>query len=120
MLQSSQAGAQGGGEEAIVAYLHKATWQNVLKKTLDEMLHGESTGPELSGVRGAILESDLGSLHTVALIDRNQAPVANGDAVDVGGQVFEGSLPIADWLAVDNPFPPPDFWRDFRIERRCS
>jgi hypothetical protein len=54
------------------------------------------------------LEGDLGSLHATAVIDGEQTPVAEGDTVDVGSQVFESSLPIADWLAMDNPFSPPD------------
>jgi hypothetical protein len=64
------------------------------------------------------LESDLGSLHglrrafdrgAAAVIDREQTPVAEGDAVNVGSQVFESSLPVADVFAMDDPCSPPYF-----------
>lgn len=120
LLQSSQPGAQGCAEEAIVAHFHETARQDMLKKALDEMLHGETTGLDLACVGGAVLESDLRSLQIVAMIDRDQTPVADGNTVDVGGQVFEGSLPVSHWFAMDNPFSPPDFWRDLCVDGRSS
>lgn len=92
----------------------------MLEEALDEMLHGESTGLELAGVGGAVLESDLGSFQAATVIDGEQAPVAEGDAVDVGGQILESGLPIADWLAMHDPISPPDFCRDARVESSFS
>ena len=120
MLQSGQAGAAGSAEETEVAHLHKATRQDVLEEALDEMLHGEGTSFELASICGAVLEGDLGSLQAATMIDGEQTPVADGDAVDVGSQVFEGSLSIADWFAVDDPFSLPDFWGDLCVESRFA
>jgi hypothetical protein len=50
LLQSSQAGAQGCGEEAEVAHFDEAAWQDVLEEALDEVFHGESADFKLPGV----------------------------------------------------------------------
>ena len=91
----------------------------MLEEALDEMLHGKGAGLELSGIGSAILESDLSVLQ-IALGERQQAPVANGDAVDVRSQVFEGSLAITHSLAMDHPCPSPDFWGNVSVERGFS
>jgi hypothetical protein len=120
LLQSGQAGAAGSAEETEVAHFHEAARQDVLEEALDEMLHGEGTSFELASICGAVLESDLGSLQAATLIDGEQAPVAESNAVDVGSQVFESSLPIANWFAVDNPCSLPDFFGDVCVESRSS
>jgi len=120
LLQNSQAGAQGGSEEAEVAHLHEATRQDVLEEALDEVLHGEGASFKLAGICGAILEGELGSLQVAALIHGDQASVAEGNAVDVGSQVFESNLPITNWFAVDNPFSLPDFSRNLCVEGRFA
>ena len=109
-------GAQGCAEEAKVAHFHETVWQNMLEETLDEVLHGKGTGLELSGIGGAVLEGELGSLQTATVINGDQTPVAEGNAVDVGSQVFESSLPIADWFAMHNPFSLPDCWGNLCVE----
>jgi len=120
LLQSGQAGAAGSAEETEVAHFHEAARQDVLEEALDEMLHGEGASFELAGICGAILEGELGSLQAAALIYGEQAPVAESNAVDVGSQVFENSLSIADWFAVDNPFSLPDFSRNLCVESRFA
>jgi hypothetical protein len=120
LLQSSQAGAQDSAEEAEVAHFHESAWQNMLEEALDEMFHGEGAGFELSRVGGAVLEGKLGSFQAATVIDGEQTPVADGDAVDVGSQVFEGSLSIADWLAMHDPCSPPYFCGDLGVEGRSS
>ncbi len=115
-MQSSQPGAQGSAEEAEVTHFHESAWQDMLEEALEELLHGEGAGFELAGVGGAVQEGEQGSLHTAAMIDGEQAPVADGDAVDVGSQVFEGSLSIAHPFAVDDPFPSPDFFGGLLVE----
>ncbi len=115
-MQSRQAGAQGGAEEAEVAHFHKTAWQDMLEEALEEVLHGEGAGFELAGVRRAVLEGDAGRLQAATVLDGDQTPVAEGDAVDVGSQVFESRLAVAHSLAVDDPFAPPDFLWDLFIE----
>ena len=88
----------------------------MLKEALDEMLHGERTGLELSGVRGAVLKGDLRGLQAATMIDGEQTPVSECDAVDVGGQILERGLSVTHWFAMHDPFSPPDFWRDLCIE----
>ena len=92
----------------------------MLKEALDEMLHGEGAGFELAGVCGAVLKGDLGGLQAATMINGDESPVADGNAVDVGSQVFEGSLPVAHPLAMDDPFSSPDFWGNFCIENRSA
>ena len=116
MLQSGQSGADGSAEETEVAHFHEAARQDVLEEALDEMLHGEGTSFELASICGTVLEGELGSLQAAALIDGEQAPVAESNAVDVGSQVFEGSLSITNWLAMHNPLSSPDFWGNWCVE----
>lgn len=116
MLQSSQARAAGSAEEAEVAHFHEAARQDVLEETLDEVLHREATGLELSGVGWTILEGKQGSFQATAMIDGDQTAVIDGNAVDVGGQVFEGSLSITNWFAMHNPLSSPDFRGDLCVE----
>ena len=113
-------GTQGSAEETEVAHFHEAAWQDVLEETLDEMLHREGASFELASICGAVLEGNLGSLEAATMMDGEQAPVADGNAVDVGSQVFEGSLPITNWFAVDDPFSLPDFWGDLCVESRFA
>ena len=120
MLQSGQAGAAGSAEETEVAHFHEAARQDVLEEALEEMLHGEGTSFELAGICGAVLEGNLGSLQAAALIDGEQAPVAESNAVDVGSQIFESSLPITNWFTVDNPFSLPDLSRNLCVESRFA
>ena len=70
---------------------------------------------ELSGIGSAILESDLGVLQA-ALGERKQAAVADGDAMDVGSQVFESGLSIAHSLAMYDPVFAPNLGGEKGIE----
>ena len=88
----------------------------MLEEALDEMLHGEGARLELPRVGEAVLEGDLGCLQATTLIDGEQTPVAKGNTVDVRCQIFESSLPIADWFAMHNPLSSPDFWGDLCVE----
>ena len=118
MLQSGQAGAAGSAEGTEVAHFHEVAWQNVLEEALDEMLHREGAGFELAGIGRAVLESNLGGLHAALMLDGDQAPVAKCHAVDVGSQVFERGLSVADWFTMHDPFSPPDFFGDVCVESR--
>jgi len=78
---------------------------------VDEAFHRSGAGLELSCIRSAILESDLGSSQGAVIGELHQSAVADGDTEDVRGQVLEGGLSIADRLAVDDPILLPDLWR---------
>jgi len=56
LLQERQPGADRSAEEAVVADLDKGMREDMLQKTLKELLDGKRTGFELTGIRGAKLE----------------------------------------------------------------
>ena len=58
-LKLGQPGAQGSAEETVVTDFDESMWQDVLEKAVQETLHREGASFELSGIRSAILESDL-------------------------------------------------------------
>jgi hypothetical protein len=74
----------------------------VLQEAVDELFGGEGAELGLSGIGGAITESDL------IVLQIDQAAVADGDAEDVRGQVLHCGAAIADWFAVDNPLLFPN------------
>jgi len=76
--------AQAGAEEAIVAHLDEAPGQDVLEEAADELLGRQGAGSERAGVGGAVAEGDP------VMLDFQDAPVADGDAEDVGGEILEG------------------------------
>jgi hypothetical protein len=75
-----------GSEQAVVTDFDEAFGQNVLKEAADELFGRDG---RVSGlIRGRILvgKSDL------AILEREDAVIADGDAKDVRGEVFESSL----------------------------
>jgi hypothetical protein len=75
-----------GCEQAIVTDFDEAFGQNVLKEAADELFGRDG---RVSGlIRGRILvgKSDL------AILEGEDAVIADGDAKDVRGEVFESSL----------------------------
>ena len=90
----------GGTEEAIVTHLDKALGQDMLKKAMDEFFGGQGAELGLTGV-GFVTEGDLVILHL------DDAAVADRDAKDVGGEIFEGGATVADGLTVDDPILLP-------------
>ena len=115
LLEKSQAFAACRAKESEVTYFHKTSWQDVLQETVDEFLHGKGAMFELSGIGSAILESDQGVLQA-AFGERQQAAVADGDAMDVGSQVFESSLSITNWLAMHDPVFAPSPGREIGVD----
>jgi hypothetical protein len=77
-----------------------------LEEAADELLGLESGGSEGAGVGGAIAEGDL------AVVQLEDAVIADGDAKDVGSQILEGVESIAHGLAMDDPVLLPDCWWD--------
>ncbi len=83
----------------------------MLEEAVDEAIHGGGAGLEQACIGSAILESDLRSLRAAVIGELYQATIADGDTIDVRGQVFDGRLSITDRLAVDDPILEPDLWR---------
>ena len=65
-------------------------WQDVLKEAADELLGGDLGSSDLTGSRVLVLEGDL------AVIQREDAVVADGNSNDVRGKIFERRLAAAD------------------------
>jgi hypothetical protein len=76
----------GGSEQAIVTDFDESFWQDVLKEAANKLLGGN--GRESGLISGRILvgESDL------AILEGEDAAIADGDAKDVRSKVFEGGL----------------------------
>jgi hypothetical protein len=110
--EGGQAEVVSVGEEAEVAYLHEAFWEDMLKETVDEFIGREGAELDLAGVGRAIAEGDL------VVLELDETAVGDGDAEDIGGQVFEGRASIANGFAMDNPLMFPGRGRQGAGERR--
>jgi hypothetical protein len=98
----------GRAEQAIVTHFDESVRQDVLKKPTDKLFGGHRAGFDLIGGRVLGLKRDL------VIVQRENPVVADSDAKDVGGQVFEGGLTAADRLAVNDPVLGPDALIDDR------
>lgn len=97
LLQGCQASPQGGAEETIVTDLHKALRQDMLQKTMNELLGSQGTTFFCAGLGVAIPER-----HTIPF--QLQDPVvANGDPENVRGQILQGIQTRANRFTVYDP-----------------
>jgi len=69
----------------------------VLKETTNKLFGRHGTADELSRGHILVLKGD------VAVREREDAVVADGHTKDIRGEIFEGVLATADWLAIHNP-----------------
>lgn len=116
LLQGNEFSTLVGGEEAIVANLHKTVRQDVLEKALDEIFSGESATLELTVIGRAVGEGDTGRCHVTGINVADQTTVAESDPENVGSQILERCLSIANRLAVHHPFFSPNLGRDLGEE----
>jgi len=91
-----------GREQAVVTDFDEAFGQDVLKEATDKLLGGN--GRESGPISGRIL---VGKSHLAILEDENAA-IADGDAKDVRSEVFEGGLARAYGLRVNDPIFAPN------------
>ena len=96
LFQGTEAGVGAGVQEADVTDFLEAFGEHMLQKTAEEVQGRQGHGPPAGLVR-LIAEGDGAVLHA------QQPPVRQGDPVEIGGQVFQSRLTIADRLAVDGP-----------------
>src|SRR6266852_4037857 len=89
-------------EQAVVAHFDEAWWEYVLEEATDELCGRHLIGFELVSGRLFIGESD------VAVLQLEEAVVADSDAKDVRGEILEGLLARADGFGVDYPIFAPD------------
>ena len=107
-LQDNQFAPNGSAKETVIAHLDKGMREDMLEETLKELLHGKRTFFELAGIGNAVLKGNLRIFHGTAVIKRKQAPITDGNAMNIGSQILESGLPIANGLAVNDPFLSPD------------
>ena len=88
----------------------------MLEETLEKLLDRKGALFELPGIGSAILKGDLGTLHTAAILKRKQTAIADGNPMDIGSQVLERGLTIANGFAMHDPLLCPDLGRDLLKE----
>jgi hypothetical protein len=83
-------------------------WKDMLQETLKKLLNRKDALFELTGIRNPVLKGNLRSFHGATVIKRKQASITDGNSMDIGSQILESSLPIANGLAMNDPFFCPD------------
>jgi len=104
--EGGQERALGRAEETEIADLDETLGQDVLEEAVDELFSREGAERDLAGSGRAVAKGDL------VVFELDQAAVADGDTEDVGSQVLEGSVAVADRFAVDDPILLPDIGWD--------
>ena len=101
LAQGKQAGTQGGAKETEVTDLHKATGEDMLQETVNELFSRERAVFELAGLGSPILESDQGRFHVSGVHHLGETAIANGhaggcqeDCVNGNGFRWPGDLQI--------------------------
>lgn len=107
-MQRFKFAALGSVKEAKIAHFDKAIRQDMLQEALDEAFDRKGMSFEMPDIRSAVLERDQRSFDAFAMFDGKQAAVADGNAVDLGSQVFKSGLTIADRFAVNHPIFAPN------------
>ena len=77
----------------------------MLQKTVNERFSRECTQFELAGIRCPVAKGNL------VVFELDQAAVGDGYPENIGGEVFQGCVSIADWFAVHHPILLPDLRR---------
>ncbi|SRR6266571_4811436 len=86
-----------GAEQAVRAYCDASVWEHVLEKPTHKLLGRQRTGFALVRGRLLVLERD------VAIFQREDAVVAEGNAEEVPSTISEGVLAAADRHTVHDP-----------------
>ena len=95
-------GFGGGAQPAKGADALEASGQDMLEETMQETLRGQSHRPGLATATVSVAEGDEA---TVVVEDTLGA---EGGAIHVSGEVFEGGLAPADRLHIGHPIDRPD------------
>ena len=93
-------------QQPVVAHLDKAFGQDMLQEALHERFGKQRTGSHSFGLAILIAEGD------VTILQLEDAFVVQGDAEDIGRQVLECALTLADRATVDQPILTPSFISD--------
>ena len=94
-----QTGASSVGEEAEVTDAHEATWQHMQKEAAQELVDGQRH--RLLPVAMCGIAPSEGD---VAMVERDESVVGDGDAVGVSAEIAQGMLGSSEGaLGVDDP-----------------
>lgn len=115
-LQSNELATDRSAKETVIAHLDKGMREDMLEETLKELFDRKGASFELSGIGGAVLKGDLGSLHSAAVVKGKQATIADGNPMDIRSEILEGGLTICHRLAMHDPLLRPDLGRDLLKE----
>ena len=77
----------------------------MLQETVNERFDRECAQLELTSVRRPIAKGHL------VIFEFDQAVVADGNAENIGGQIFQSRATIANWFTVNDPILLPDLRR---------
>ena len=80
----------------------------MLQETVNELFGRERAMFELAGLGSPILESDQGRFHAARVHHLGETAIANGHTVDIGSQIFESGLSVANRFAMHHPVFVPD------------
>ena len=75
----------------------------MLKETLKKLVNRKPALFELTGIGNTVLKGNLRSFHGAAVIKRKQASITDGNAMDIGSEILESGLPIANVLTMHDP-----------------
>ena len=92
----------GRAPDSVVADFNRASRQDVLEKTVEEFVSGKRNASNLLSAIVAVSETD------VAVVERFQTAVADGDAEDVAAQIVQNLFTAARRLTVNDPFLLPE------------
>ena len=96
--------------QAVISDLVEAGWQDVLEKAADELMSLERLRAIAIGRSVLVAEGDG------LIIDGEDAPVGDGDAEDIAGEIFErGLFTLAPRGDVDHPGDLPDMVRQIGL-----
>ena len=101
----------GRAEQAVIAYFDESVWEHMLKKTTDKLFGTHRRACDLRSGRIFVRASD------VAILQREDAVIADGHPQDGRSKRAEGVLAIADGLRVHDPVFGPYVLVDAREER---
>ena len=104
-------GGGGGAQEAEVADALQASGQDVLEEAVEE------ASGERRTVRGPVLVVAIGEGDRLAVVGED-ALGAQGGAIDVSGEVFQGGFAGADGLDIGHPSQGPGGAGDLDVELR--
>jgi hypothetical protein len=98
----------GRAEQAVISDVDASVRQDVLKKTTHKLFSREGTELDLISGRCLVLKSDF------AILQLEDALIADGHSKDIRGKISEGWLATADWLTGHDPVLVPYVLIDLR------